>query len=178
MLSLLLLFSSFINLVQHDWKWSVHPESGFKVQSPVLLKHKVTEVPTFEDPISYHQYSGGSLQDSSLRMVFVIDHYKVSEQELGGDNEYLHEFFGVTVDQILKAIGGTLVYMDFTAFADREVCVWRASYLEGKGVIRGQLIIAGDKYYGLQAFGITNDQPNAVMNKFLDSFQMITGEKN
>lgn len=173
MLSMLLSIFTFILSVQSDWTWSVHPESGFKVLTPFALTHKEVEMPTPDAPIKYHQYHGGSLQDSVLHLAFVIDHYQVSEQEIGGDKEYLQEFFGVTVEQILKALGGKLVYMDFTSSADREICIWRGTFQEGKGVIRGHLIIRGDKYYGLQAFGLAGENTDGLMIKFLDSFQLI-----
>jgi len=172
MLSLIFLFSSLMVSTQTEWTWSVHPESNFKVLTPFRLEHKTTEFPTENQPITYHQYHGGSFNDS-LHLILVIDHYTVTENEIGGDEEYLQEFFGVTVDQILKSIGGTLTYMDFTSSADRDVCIWRASYREGSGVIRGKLVISGDKYYGLQAFGLTQDKPDGLMHKFFESFQMI-----
>jgi hypothetical protein len=32
--------------------------------------------------------------------------------------------------------------------------------------------MAGNRFYGLQVFGKTADQPEQAMNKFLDSFQL------
>lgn len=177
MLSMLLSVFTFILSAQSDWAWSVHPESGFKVLTPFALVHKVVEMPTPGETIKYHQYYGGSLQDSSLHLAFVIDHYQVTSHDIGGDKEYLQEFFGVTVDQILQSIGGKLVYMDFTTSAEREICIWRATFQEGRGVIRGHLIIKGDKYFGLQAFGLAEESPDGLMLKFLDSFQ-ITEQNN
>jgi len=174
MLPMLFLISSLLMSGQPAWNWSVHPESGFKVLTPFILIQKTIEVPTFESPIIYHQYQGGSLQDSSLHMSMVIDHYRLTDEQIGGDDEHLQDFFGITVDQILAVVGGKLDYMDITSHADRELCIWRGSFLEGKGILRGQLIIAGDKYYGLQVFGLVEEKPDDLMHKFLDSFQMIS----
>jgi hypothetical protein len=159
--------------LQTEWTWRLFPESGFKVLSPVALTLSVTEIPTASEPIKYHQYHGGSLNDSLLHLAFVVDHYKISQQEIGGDEEHLNEFFGVTVDQILKSIEGTLVYMDYTTYSNRNVCTWRASYLKGEGLVRGQLIIVGDRYYGIQVFGYANEKPDAHMYKFIESFQLL-----
>lgn len=177
MLPMLFLISSFLMSGQPTWTWSVHPESGFKVLSPFVLTLKTIEVPTFEHPIVYHQYHGGSIQDSTLPLSMVIDHYRLTDEQIGGDDAHLQDFFGMTIDQILTAVGGSLDYMDVTSHSDREICIWRASFLEGKGILRGQLIISGDKYYGLQVFGLTNEKPDDMMRKFLDSFQMINFEK-
>src|SRR5687768_5230036 len=171
MLSMLLLLHTLLMSVQPDWTWSHHPESGFKVLTPFTLTHKITPVPTDGQPIIYHQYHGGTLDDS-MHLTLVIDHYQIPADELASDKAYLREFFGVTVDQILQAVEGSLIYMDFTSYSDREVCVWRGSYLEGKGIIRGELIISNNNYYGLQAFGLSEYKPDVSMHKFLDSFQI------
>jgi hypothetical protein len=63
--------------------------------------------------------------------------------------------------------------MDVSTESNRDVCVWKASYLDDTGVIRGRLIIAGDQYYGLQAFGLIKKHPDEDMNKFFDSFTII-----
>lgn len=171
MLRLLLLFTTSFIAVQNDWTWNAYPESGFKILTPFALNHVVTNVPTEEGvPIIYHQYHGGKVDDS-LHISFVIDHYAIPGENIDDDDEYLQEFFGITIDQILKAVEGHLVYMDFMGYSDRKVCVWRATYLNGKGIIRGELIMTGNKYYGLQAFGLADKKPDALMHKFLNSFQ-------
>ncbi len=177
MLPMLFLISSLVMSGQPTWTWSIHLESGFKVLSPFTLVLKTIEVPTFQTPIIYNQYQGGSIRDSALHLSLVIDHYQLTDEQIGGDEEHLEDFFGVTVEQILGAVGGSLDYMDFTTHTDRTVCIWRASFLEGKGILRGQLIISGDKYYGLQVFGLAEEKPDALMHKFLDSFQLINFQK-
>ena len=177
MLQVLFLISSILMSVQHEWAWRVHPESNFKILSPFELSHKVTEIPTVADPILYHQYHGGSVQDTALQLALVIDHYTVTTQEIGGDEEHLKEFFGITVDEILKSVEGTLVYIDYATQAERELCIWRASYKDGKGIIRGQLMISGDRYYGIQAFGYDDDKSNDLMRKFFESFQITDTQK-
>ena len=176
MLAMLFLATSFLGFTQTEWTWSIHPESNFKVLAPFELKHSMREMPTTYDPIVYHQYNGGSVTDSLLGLALIIDHYTLpefTEAEDAEEDQYHHELFENTVDQILSAIDGELIYMDFSDLSHRDVCIWKASYLDGKGIIRGNLIITGDQYYGLQAFGLTKNNPDDLMNKFLDSFKMI-----
>ena len=173
MLSLLLIFSSLAGVIQQDWTWSVHPEAHFKVLTPFSLTLSTRELPTAYDPILYQQYIGGSLTDSTLALAFVIDHYQLPVESDSIDDAYSKELFENTVDEILASVGGELIYMDFNNGPERDICIWKAAYLNEKGTIRGNLIIAGDQYYGLQAFGLTKDHPDALMNKFLDSFKII-----
>ena len=66
---------------------------------------------------------------------------------------------------------------DYATQAERELCIWRASYKDGKGIIRGQLMISGDRYYGIQAFGYDDDKSNDLMRKFFESFQITDIQK-
>ena len=105
----------------------------------------------------------------------MIDHYEI-EDELGGDEAYLDDFFSGTIEQILDVIDGTLIYKDITAHSDREICIWKASYA-GQNIIKGKLIIAGHKYYGLQAFGLANKETEDSMQRFIESFHLLTEDK-
>jgi len=176
MITVLFLLASYLTSFQHEWKWSVHEEAGFKVLSPVLLAHTAREVPTETTGILYHQYYGGSLTDSLLAMAFVIDHYEVPLASDSTDNLYFTDFFETTIDQILTSVGGTLLYKDVISQPGREVCIWKGSYQEDKGIVRGQLMIVGNRYYGLQVFGLANDKPDPLMNRFIDSFKLITDQ--
>lgn len=173
MLSVLYLIALWIIPNLQEWTWSVHPESGFKVLTPITLDHKVMEMPTEFEVIQYHQYHAGSIADTGLALAFVIDHYILPSKEKITDSETIKEFFDSSIDQLLQELGGTLIYNDIISQAGQEVCIWKSSYHEGKGIIRGQFILAGDKYYGLQVFGLTKNKPDASMSRFLESFKII-----
>ena len=170
----LFIIPTFILFIQQEWTWSINAEAGFKVLTPIALIHDVKEVPTPLDVIQFHQYHAGSVSDSSLAMAFVIDYYKMPKQDSQIDDEYFRDFFENTIDQILTSLDGSLVYMDIIHQPDSELCIWKAKYREGKGVIRGHTLLAGDKYYGLQVFGMEKDKPDQLMSKFLDSFKLLS----
>ena len=171
----LLLFLMFpiITSTQPVWTWSLHPEAGFKILTPFVLTDNVKEVPTEADIIQYHQFTGGSMKDSSLAMAFIVDYYQVPESSEARDDEYLRDFFENTIDPILTSISGSLVYMDIHREANQDVCAWKASYRKGDGMVKGNCILTKDSYYGLQVFGWTKDKPEDQMNKFLNSFKLI-----
>lgn len=168
---MLCLITSLIGFTQHEWTWSEHSESGFKVLTPVPLIHEVKAVPTEMDVIQFHQYHAGAVTDT-LGLAFVIDYYILPAQDQETDDAYLKDFFENTIDQILTSLDGTLVYMDIIHQPGRELCIWKAKYKGGTGVIRGNTIIAGDKYFGLQVFGMEKNKPEELMSKFLDSFKL------
>lgn len=158
---------------QPVWNWSLHPDAGFKVLTPFVLTDHVKDVPTETDVIRYHQYTGGSVQDSALALAFVVDYYKVPQSTEAIDDEYLRDFFENTIDPILTSLSGSLVYMDIQREATQDVCSWKASYQNGKALVRGNCILTKDSYYGLQVFGWSKDKPEDQMNKFLNSFKLI-----
>jgi hypothetical protein len=90
------------------------------------------------------------------------------------DADYLRDFFENTIDQLLTTLDGTLVYMDIINQPGRDVCIWKGKYDKGKGLIRGNIILYSDKYYGLQVFGLEKNKPDALMGKFLESFKLTT----
>ena len=173
MLPMLFLLFSFVGFIQHEWTWSYHPEAHFKILTPVPLTLSTKEMPTEFDPIVYHQYNGGSIADSTMALAFVIDHYQIPITSDSADYLYSRQLFENSVDQLLTSIHGELIYMDVTEQANRDICIWKAEYLNGKGVIFGNLIITGDQYYGLQAFGLKKDEPDDLMQRFLNSFTII-----
>jgi hypothetical protein len=69
-------------------------------------------------------------------------------------------------------VGGSLLYSDIQRTSGADRCSWKASYRNDEGIIRGESILAGNKYYGLQAFGWTKHKPESMMNKFLSSFAL------
>lgn len=175
MLSVLYFMTSLLSFMPPEWTWSMHPESGFKILSPVTLIHDVRQVPTDVDVISLHQYHGGAINDSISALAFVIDYYVLPAMETNKDAEYLKDFFENTIDQLLTTLDGTLVYMDIINQPGRDVCIWKGQYDGSKGVIRGNIILYPDKYYGLQVFGLEKNKPDALMGKFLSSFKLTTG---
>lgn len=175
MLPVLHLLTSLILFTQPEWSWSIHPESGFKVLTPVPLKYEAREVPTDMDVIMFHQYHGGSVSDSISPLAFVVDHYLLPETGVARDGDYLTEFFENTIDQLLTALEGNMVYMDIINQPGRDVCIWKGTYDHENGLIRGHMILYSDRYYGLQVFGLEKNKPDALMSKFLESFKLTEG---
>jgi len=158
---------------QPVWDWSTHPEAGFKILTPFALTDHVKQVPTGTDIIQYHQFTGGSVQDTALAMAFVVDYYKVPASDEAVDEAYLRDFFENTIDPILTSLSGSLVYMDIQREANQDMCSWKASYRNGTALVRGHCILSKDSYYGLQVFGWSKDKPEDQMNKFLNSFKLL-----
>ncbi len=159
--------------IQPEWAWNMHPESGFKILSPIKLEEHVTEVPTDTRVITLHQFRGGAVGDTLLSMAFIVDYYVLPEMSEPKDDAYLKAFFENTLDPVLAAVSGTLTYMDIQQQADRDICSWKATYRGEEGVVKGNCILTHGKYYGIQVFGLSKYKPESQMNKFIDSFKLL-----
>ena len=157
--------------IQSDWVWSNHPESRFKVFSPVALVHESRKITTDVAEIELHQYRGGAIDDTLAPMVISIDHYMIPASDDNWSDAEIQLFFDQTIEQFLDNIKGQLVYKDVTRQAGRDLCIWKGTYDEGRGVVRGNLLLYDDAYYGLQVFGLVKNSPETQMAKFLDSFK-------
>ncbi|HJW31622.1 MAG TPA: hypothetical protein VJ508_20495 [Saprospiraceae bacterium] len=173
MLLMLYFISVATTLSTQEWAWSVHPESGFKILAPYALTDHISEVPVEGASIQYHQYRGGSVTDSILSMAFVVDYYQLPGKADTVDEKFLRDFFENSIDPVLTAVHGSLDYMDVNREAGRDVCTWKGNYHGGEGIIRGQYILVGDRYYGLQVFGWAKSKPDETMNRFFNSFKLI-----
>lgn len=174
MITALLILWHSLSLSSGEWAWNYYPEAEFKILSPFPLQHNIREVPVGDHTILYHQYFGGSLTDSITSMTFVIDHYTVPLSSGDMDSLYYREFFDTTIDQILTSLGGTLVYKDHTSTADGKMCIWKAYFQGEEGLVRGKLMMHQSFYHGMQVFGLQKNKPEPAMNKFLDSFRLLT----
>lgn len=173
MLHLLFWIAAFAWSDQPEWTWSTYPDLGFKILTPCAMEDHVNDFPTEREVISYHQISGGSLTDAQLPMSFVVDHYRLpGDQQVLSETE-LSEFFDNTLDPIMEALGGTIVYADINSNGGKDVCSWKATYRNGDCIIRGESMIIDGRYYGMQAFGWAKHEPEELMNKFFNSFRLI-----
>lgn len=177
MLGIVSIFLTFIHF-QSEWNWSIHPEAGFKVLTPVVLVHEPKSISTDVTTIELHQYRGGSVSDSLTSLVFAIDHYVLPESEGDWSDEEITMFFDETLQQLIEILNGKVVYSDVLHQPGREVCIWKGQYDEGRGVVKGQLMIDQGNYYGLLVFGQEKNNPDAAMTKFLDSFRRLNQKEN
>lgn len=156
-----------------EWVWRSFPDDGFRVLTPVSLVMQERLVPGMEQPISYHQYHGGSLADTAMALAFVIDHYLLASAGPAADRAFADTLLKESVNVLLQSVGGELIYFEASVHAGHPACLWKAGFLDGQGIIRGKSVLAGTRFYGLQVFGMDDDRPEESMNKFLNSFSLL-----
>jgi len=154
-----------------EWTWQSFPGDGFRVLAPVALSMDQRLAPGPEQPIEYHQYHGGTLADTAVGMAFVLHHYILPVGEV--DPAFADTLLRASFDELLRMMKAESVYYEAGVHGGHPSCLWKATFMDGQGIIRGKSVMAGNRYYGLQAFGKTDDQPEKSMNKFLDSFQLL-----
>jgi hypothetical protein len=153
-----------------EWTWQAFPGDGFKILAPVALAMDQRLAPGPDQPIDYHQYHGGTLTDTAIGMAFVIDHYVLPVGEV--EDSFADTLLRASFDELIRMMNAEVVYYEAGVHGGHPACLWKATFMDGEGIIRGKSVMAGNRYYGLQVFGKADDQPEKSMNKFLDSFQL------
>lgn len=118
------------------------------------------------------------MADSAAAMTFIIDHYRSPDLAVIPDRDFADTLLQASIEEILEAVGGTPVYTESALHGGHPARLWKASFQDGKGIVRGKCVLAGDAYYGLQVFGLASQQPEESMNRFLNSFQLLEPEKH
>lgn len=159
------------------WTSHVLPDAGCKVLTPVELRKEVRLVATESTPITYNQFFGGALTDSVCGLVFTLDQYYLQDIIDIRDTSLTYPLLRETVDIVVASIKGTMLYMDIQEKPGSVSLVWKASYLENEGVVKGVATFYPDAYYGLQVFGKTDKKPEELMGKYLNSFERTATSK-
>jgi len=161
-----------------EWRWQQFDQDGFKVLAPVTLTLERRALPGEGYITDFHQYRGGSMADTAESMTFIVDHYSTPDLAGTMDRAFADTLLQASVDELIRAIGGTSVYSESALHAGHPARQWKASFQDGKGVVRGKCILAGGAYYGLQVFGLSARQPEESMNRFLNSFHLLEPENH
>lgn len=172
-----LMITWLVQIIPIVWTSYVLPDADCKVLSPVELRKEVRLIATETTPITYYQYTGGSITDSICGLAFTLDHYYFPDKIDITDTTFTYSFLRETLDEFLSSIEGTIIYKDIQLKPGAVSLVWKASYLDNTGVGKGVATIYPDAYYGIQVFGKKDKKPEEWMGKYLDSFERVEKSK-
>jgi hypothetical protein len=76
-----------------------------------------------------------------------------------------------TVNESVKAVGGTLTYQSDIQILMNKGKVWRVQYNGDRALIKSKCFLVGDRFYLVQTMMKKEKSMNPSADKFLDSFQ-------
>lgn len=105
-----------------------------------------------------------------LYMVSVVDYPELTFDL--DDTEFIEQFFEETLEQYIQDIQGEIVYQADMPMGIYPGMVFRAKWKNDEFVVRGRIVIVGDRFYMLQVYTETSRSLNQEAQVFLESLKV------
>lgn len=105
-----------------------------------------------------------------LYMVSVVDYPDLTFDP--ADVEFMDQFFEETIDQYIQDIQGEMVYHADMPMGFYPGKVFRAKWKNDEFVVRGRMVVVGDRFYMLQVYTETSQSLNHEAQLFLESLKV------
>lgn len=155
-------------------KWVKFSPKGqpFEILCPGEMKNGekklITEIGEIH-PVTW-VYQGMENENNYIYSISYVDY---PEGTFHPDStELINEFFKVSMDTHIKDIKGELVYKAPANYYSYPGVMYRASYNQNRAVAKSRMIMAGDRFYALQVYTISEKSLNEDMDRFLNSFEI------
>lgn len=89
----------------------------------------------------------------------------------------IDELFRVSLESHMMDLKGELVYKTSSDYYSYPGMMYRVSYNKNRAVVKSRMIMAGDRFYALQVYTISEKSLNEDMDRFLNSFEIKKGNK-
>lgn len=168
-----LVFMTFpIYISAQDWVKFSPPGQPFEILCPGQMKNAekklLTEVGEMH-PVTW-VYQGNENESNYIYSISYVDY---PEGTFHADSiELIDEFFKVSMDSHIKDLHGELVYTTPDNYYSFPGLLYRVSYNKNKAVAKSRMILAGDRFYALQVYTISEKSLNQDIDKFLNSFEI------
>lgn len=161
-----------------NWVETSSLEGNFKVAAPgeMVPKQIAKETPVGE--LIYHSlfFSGNKDDDNILYMVSWVDY---PEGSLHSDStELVENLLDATVETAVLNVNGKLMYQtpeNIEGFPGRY---WRIDYNKGTAVIKTKAFVKGHRFYSLQVASKQTKNINQSVDRFFNSFKLLSSIKD
>jgi hypothetical protein len=172
MKSLLILLSS-LTLTALTWKEFKTYEGKFRVLTPTgEMTEKVKNIKTGLGEVAYHTFMNRPEEKNPDCVFYVVNYCDYPKGTFPADStDLINEFLDETVNESVKAVGGTLTYQSDIQILMNKGKVWRVQYNGDRALIKSKCFLVGDRFYLVQTMMKKEKSMNPSADKFLDSFQ-------
>jgi hypothetical protein len=109
-------------------------------------------------------------------MVSYCDYPKYSIHS--DSTELVKDFFKTTVETAVESVKGELSYSSDITMNEFPGRLWRVDYNDGKALIKTKSFLVKNRYYSIQVISLKDKGMNLQIDKFLDSFSLLSGDEN
>ena len=158
-----------------DWKTFKDYDGRFSVLVPGELEKRSTAIDTEIGTLTYHSFVYQSKDEEADNLVYMVSYCDYPEQTIHSDStELIQSFFETTLESSVKSVEGELVYETDVTMDNFPGKHWRVNYNGDKATIKTKAYVVGRRYYSVQAITYKYKSLNPSMDKFLDSFRLLS----
>lgn len=158
---------------QKDWIKFSPKDKDFEVMVPGEMrdgqKKLLTDVGEMF-PTTWVYTDENSKDPNFLYMVSIIEYPELTFDL--NDEEFISQFFDETLEQHLQDMNGELVYSAAMPMGLYPGKLFRAKWRNDEFVVRGRLVLVGDRFYMLQVYTETSYSLNNEAQYFLESLKV------
>ncbi len=167
---------TFISWTKPEWEILTSLEGRFSVVVPGEMRENVNSVETPIGTLTYHSFIYEPKAKDADNLAYIISYCDYPEYSIHSDSTtLLEEFYKATIETSIQSVKGELVYDSETEIDGYAGKIWRVSYgLEGSASIKTQACVAENRYYSIQTISLKNKILNPSIDKFMDSFRIIS----
>jgi len=161
-----------------NWKPFKDYDGRFSVLAPGELEKRTTEIETDIGTVIYNSFIYQAQDEEEENLVYMVSYCDYPEYTIHSDStELIESFFGTTVESSVESVQGELIYATDINLGTYPGKHWRVNYNDNKAVIKTKAYVVGQRYYSVQAITYKYKSLNQDMDKFLDSFQLLSEGK-
>ena len=161
-----------------DWEIFKSYDGKFQVLAPGEMIKKVNPIETEIGEMKYVTFLHQSENKNADNLVYMVSYCDYPENSIHSDStELVNEFFETTVSTAVESVNGELQYSTEINIGNYPGRLWRINYNEGHALIKTKSFLVGRRYYSIQAITMKDRSMNLSMDKFLDSFSLLSDEE-
>ena len=176
-----LLFFSFMNITIAQESWDVFQsfDGKFKVLTPGEMVTKENPIKTEIGELNYITFLHQPAEKNPDNLVYMVSYCDYPKYSIHSDStELVEEFFKTTVETAVESVKGELSYSSEITMNEFPGRLWRVDYNDGKALIKTKSFLVKNRYYSIQVISLKEKGMNLQVDKFLDSFSLLSGDNN
>ena len=162
------------SIFQVFWQETRSNEWGFKIEAPIKLEEKASNLETDIGKINstVFYYQDESIEPDNY--IYMVTCMEYPEGSMHSDStELLSDFFDASVEEAVLSIDGELIYQSDYNYEEYPGRIWRISYNENTAIIKSVSYIVKNKLYIIQTASLKEKAVNKSANRFVDSFRLL-----
>lgn len=172
---LVLSLFSLVNIVLNTWEVFEDRDGNFAILAPGDFELKTKQIETTLGEITCNTFIHQPTDKKANNKLYMINYCDYPEFTFPLDSIALHdEFLEISIEQELENLKGELSYTHKANLGPYTGKIYRIVYNDGGALMKSKIFIIKDRFYSIQVYTTEDKRLNFDMDKYLDSFRLLT----